>query len=49
MVKLRSPEFHDAYIERENLLYYQHHGDFPEGTALVKEIVLTQKRTGCRA
>jgi hypothetical protein len=37
------PEFHDVYIERENLLYYQHHGIFPEGTVLVKELVLTQK------
>src|SRR4051812_43004418 len=37
------PEFHDVYIERENLLYYQHHGNFPEGTVLVKELVLTQK------
>ena len=37
------PEFHDVYIERENLLYYQHHGDFPEGTVLVKELVLAQK------
>jgi hypothetical protein len=38
------PEFHDVYIERGNLLYYQHHGSFPEGTVLVKELVLTQKR-----
>ncbi|MGC4048391.1 MAG: cytochrome P460 family protein [Paludibaculum sp.] len=37
------PEFHDVYIERENLLYYQRHGNFPEGTVLVKELVLTQK------
>ncbi len=37
------PEFHDVYIERENLLYYQHHCDFPEGTVLVKELALTQK------
>ena len=37
------PEFHDVYIERENLLYYQQHGNFPEGTVLVKELVLAQK------
>ena len=36
------PEFHDVYIERENLLYYQQHGNFPEGTVLVKELVLAQ-------
>jgi hypothetical protein len=37
------PEFHDVYIKRENLLYYQHHGTFPDGTVLVKELVLAQK------
>src|SRR5215467_9754776 len=37
------PEFHDVYIRREDLLYYQHHGNFAEGTVLVKELVLTQK------
>ena len=37
------PEFHDVYIERENLLYYQHHGNFPDGTVLVKELVLDPK------
>jgi Cytochrome P460 len=36
------PEFHDVYIERENLRYYQQHGNFPEGTVMVKELVLTQ-------
>jgi Cytochrome P460 len=36
------PEFHDVYIERENLRYYQTHGNFPEGTVMVKELVLTQ-------
>src|SRR5260370_11707521 len=36
------PEFHDVYIKRENLLYYQQHGNFPEGTVLVKELVLAQ-------
>jgi hypothetical protein len=37
------PEFHDVYIERGNLLYYQQYGNFPEGTVLVKELVLAQK------
>jgi hypothetical protein len=36
------PEFHDVYIEQENLRYYQEHGNFPEGTVLVKELVLVQ-------
>jgi hypothetical protein len=37
------PEFHDVYLERNNLLYYRQHGNFPDGTVLVKELVLTQK------
>ena len=37
------PEFHDVYIEREHFRYYQEHGYFPEGTVLVKELLLTQK------
>jgi hypothetical protein len=37
------PEFHDVYIERDNLRYYQQNGKFPEGTVLVKELVLAQK------
>lgn len=36
------PEFHDVYIELPNLTYYQEHGKFPEGTVLVKELVLAQ-------
>ena len=36
------PEFHDVYIRQENFRYYQQHGNFPEGTILVKELVLTQ-------
>lgn len=36
------PEFHSVYIERENLLYYQKNGKFPEGTVLVKELSLAQ-------
>ncbi len=37
------PEFHDVYIERDNLSYFQQNGIFPEGTILVKELVLAQK------
>jgi hypothetical protein len=37
------PEFHDVYIERENLRYYQQQGNFPDGTVLVKELALAQK------
>ena len=37
------PEFHDVYIQRENLSYYQQNGDFPDGTVLVKELALAQK------
>ena len=37
------PEFHDVYIERQNLQYYQQHGKFPDGTVLVKELALAQK------
>lgn len=36
------PEFHIVYVEPENFRYYQEHGNFPEGTVLVKELVLTQ-------
>src|SRR6516165_8308699 len=36
------PEFHNVYVEPENFRYYQEHGNFPEGTVLVKELVLTQ-------
>lgn len=36
------PEFHNVYIERENLRYYQKNGKFPEGTVMVKELVLAQ-------
>ena len=41
------PEFHDVYIRLENLRYYQQHGNFPEGTVIVKELVLAQ--TGQRS
>jgi hypothetical protein len=40
--KAEFPEFHSVYVERENFHYYQKHGDFPEGTVLVKELALTQ-------
>src|SRR5215469_9512641 len=36
------PEFHNVYVEPENFRYYREHGIFPEGTVLVKELVLTQ-------
>ena len=36
------PEFHDVYIQQEDLAFYQTHGRFPEGTVIVKELVLTQ-------
>jgi len=36
------PEFHDVYIRLENFRYYQQHGNFPEGTVIVKELALTQ-------
>src|SRR5689334_13633177 len=37
------PEFHNVYIEPENFRYYQAHGEFPEGTVMVKELTLAQK------
>lgn len=40
--KAQFPEFHNVYVEPENFRYYQQHGSFPEGTVLVKELVLTQ-------
>ena len=36
------PEFHNVYVELDNFRYYQKNGKFPEGTVLVKELVLTQ-------
>jgi hypothetical protein len=39
------PEFHNVYVERRNFDAYQKTGDFPEGTVLVKELVLLQKPT----
>ena len=39
------PEFHNVYVEPENFRYYQRHDNFPDGTVLVKELVLTQAGT----
>lgn len=39
------PEFHNVYVELENFRYYQQHGNFPDGTVLAKELVLTQAGT----
>jgi cytochrome P460 len=43
--KASFPEFHNVYVERRNFDAYQKTGDFPEGTVLVKELVLLQKPT----
>ena len=40
--KAQFPEFHDVYVDEENLRHYQRYGEFPEGTILVKELVLAQ-------
>lgn len=37
------PEFHNVYIEDKNLTAYQKMGAFPEGTVIVKELVLARK------
>lgn len=39
------PEFHNVYIEDRNLTAYQKNGVFPEGTVVVKELVLLRKGT----
>jgi Cytochrome P460 len=39
------PEFHNVYVEPENYRYFQQHGMFPDGTVLVKELVLTETGT----
>jgi hypothetical protein len=36
------PEFHNVYVELDNFRDYRKNGEFPEGTVLVKELVLTQ-------
>ncbi len=43
--KASFPEFHSVYVERRNFDAYQKTGTFPEGTVLVKELVLLQKPT----
>jgi hypothetical protein len=43
--KASFPEFHNVYVERSNFEAYQKTGDFPEGTVIVKELVLLQKPT----
>ena len=40
--KAQFPEFHSVYIEPENVRFYQKHGNFPDGTVIVKELALTQ-------
>ncbi|MBY0508114.1 MAG: cytochrome P460 family protein [Bryobacteraceae bacterium] len=37
------PEFHNVYVEDKNLTAYQKNGEFPEGTVIVKELVLLRK------
>jgi Cytochrome P460 len=39
------PEFHDVYVEKRNFDVYEKTGDFPEGTVIVKELVLDLKGT----
>jgi Cytochrome P460 len=43
--KASFPEFHNVYVERKNFDAYMKTGTFPEGTVLVKELVLLQKPT----
>ena len=40
--KAQFPEFHEVYVDEENFRHYQRYGEFPEGTILVKELVLAQ-------
>lgn len=37
------PEFHNVYIEDKNLTGYQKNGVFPQGTVIVKELLLLRK------
>ncbi len=37
------PEFHNVYVEDKNLTAYQKTGEFPEGTVIVKELLLLRK------
>src|SRR5262249_55410987 len=43
--KASFPEFHNVYVEKANFDAYQKTGTFPEGTLLVKELVLDIKGT----
>ncbi len=43
--KASFPEFHNVYVEKSNFDAYQKTGKFPEGTVLVKELVLVVKPT----
>jgi Cytochrome P460 len=43
--KASFPEFHNVYVEKKNFDAYQKTGKFPEGTVIVKELVLLQKPT----
>lgn len=37
------PEYHNVYVEDKNLSAYQKSGSFPEGTVIVKELVLLRQ------
>jgi len=39
------PEFHNVYVEKENLEAYWKTGKFPEGTVIVKELLLVRNPT----
>lgn len=39
------PEFHNVYVEKENLEAYWKTGKFPEGTVIVKELTLVRNPT----
>lgn len=39
------PEFHNVYVQDKNLTVYQKTGSFPEGTVIVKELLLIAKST----
>src|SRR5512147_121781 len=43
--KASFPEFHNVYVERSNFEAYLKTGKFPEGTVIVKELVLLEKPT----
>jgi len=43
--KASFPEFHNVYVEKANFDAYQKTGTFPEGTLIVKELVLDIKGT----